>query len=65
MYKNLEDLPATFGVNELMKVLCLSRNKIYELVKTEGFPKLIIGKKIIISKKHFILWMEKNFKVTE
>ena len=61
MYKNYDELPVTFGVTELAKILNISRNKAYEIIKEESFPKYYIGRKIIISKKHFLLWMDKNF----
>lgn len=61
MYKNYDELPVTFGVTELAEILNISRNKAYEIIKEESFPKHYIGRKIIISKKHFLLWMDKNF----
>lgn len=61
MYKNLDELPVTFGVTELANVLNISRNKAYDIIKEDSFPKHYIGRKIIISKKHFLLWMDKNF----
>lgn len=61
MYKNLDELPITFGVSELAEVLNISRNKAYDIIKDNSFPKHYIGRKIIISKKHFLIWMDKNF----
>jgi len=64
MYKNIEDVPITFGPVELAKILGISRTKAYELVNRPDFPKYRVGKKIVISKKHFIAWMDKNFSDT-
>lgn len=61
MYRNLDELPITFGVSELAEVLNISRNKAYDIIKDNSFPKHYIGRKIIISKKHFLIWMDKNF----
>ena len=61
MYTNLEELPATFGVADLANILNISRNKAYDIIKDDNFPKYYIGRKIIISKKHFLLWMDKKF----
>lgn len=61
MYKNLEELPVTFGPMEVAGILGISRNKAYELVNQSDFPKYRVGRKIIISKKHFIEWMDTRF----
>ena len=61
MYKNLDDLPITFGPAELSTILGISRNKAYELANRTDFPKYRVGKKIIISKKYFITWMDAHF----
>ena len=54
MYKNIDELPITFGPSELSTILGISRNKAYELVNRSDFPKYRMGRKIIISKKHFL-----------
>lgn len=64
MYKNIDDLPITFGTSELAKILGISRNKAYELVNRPDFPKYKMGRKIIISKKHFLKWMDNQFSDT-
>lgn len=61
MYKNTDDLPITFGPAEVAKILGISRNKAYELVNQPSFPKYRVGRKIVISKKHFISWMDEHF----
>ena len=60
-YKSLDELPVTFGPAELSAVLGISRNKAYELANRIDFPKYRVGKKIIISKKHFLVWMDAQF----
>ena len=61
MYKSMDELPITFGPAELSTILGISRNKAYELANRTDFPKYRVGKKIIISKKHFIAWMDAQF----
>jgi hypothetical protein len=61
MYKSVDDLPITFGPAELSAILGISRNKAYEIANRIDFPKYRVGKKIIISKKHFIAWMDTQF----
>ena len=48
MYKNIDEIPITFGPAELTAILGISRNKAYELVNRADFPKYRMGKKIII-----------------
>ena len=61
VYNSMDDLPITFGPTELSSILAISRNKAYELANRNDFPKYRVGKKIIISKKHFIVWMDAQF----
>ena len=61
VYKCLDELPVTFGPAELSAILRVSRNKAYELANRIDFPKYRVGKKIIISKKHFLVWMDTQF----
>jgi hypothetical protein len=63
-YKNFDDIPLTFGPVQLAEILGISKNKAYSLANRPDFPKIRVGKKIVISKKHFISWMDANFSDT-
>lgn len=54
----IEELPLSLDVNILSKALGISKGKAYELCHSQGFPAIIIGKKIIVPKLAFIKWME-------
>lgn len=54
-------VPMIFGPRELSKILGISKNKTYEVVNRYDFPKIRVGRRIIISKKHFLEWMDANF----
>ena len=60
-YKNIDEIPVAFGPHELAKILGISKNKAYEIANRYEFPKIRIGRRIIISKKHFLEWMDTNF----
>ena len=60
-YQDIEDIPMVFGPRELSKILGISKNKAYEVVNRYDFPKIRVGRRIIISKKHFLEWMDANF----
>jgi excisionase family DNA binding protein len=34
-------------------------NKLYELVNSKGFPKFVVGRRILIPRKQFEAWLEK------
>ena len=60
-YKDIEEIPMIFGPRELSKILGISKNKTYDVVNRYDFPKIRVGRRIIISKKHFLEWMDANF----
>ncbi len=37
-----------------------SKNKIYKIIKTDGFPKIRIGKNYYINKELFTKWLNEN-----
>ena len=59
-FKSFDDLPLTLTVMEVAKALRISRAGAYDLVRTEGFPALKIGSRIVIPKEKFIEWMNEN-----
>lgn len=59
-FKSFDDLPLTLTVMEVAEALRISRAGAYDLVRTEGFPALKIGSRIVIPKEKFIEWMNEN-----
>ena len=53
-YKDIEEIPMIFGPRELSKILGISKNKTYEVVNRYDFPKIRVGRRIIISKNTFV-----------
>jgi hypothetical protein len=64
-YKRLEDVPITFGPLELAKIMGISKNKAYNLANSPGFPKIKVGKRTVISKTHFLAWLDNMMKMAE
>ena len=61
-FKNYDDLPLMLSVPDLTEALGISRAGAYELVKSEGFPALHIGNRILVPKEELIAWIKSNTK---
>ena len=57
VYKNYDELPLMLSVPEVAAVLGISRAGAYELVRSDGFPALKIGSRIVVPKEKFIEWV--------
>ena len=52
-----DQLPIILNANAIAQTLGISRAGAYELMHSEGFPTLRIGKRMMVSKEHFIQWI--------
>ena len=59
-FRTYDDLPLMLSVQDVSAVLGISRAGAYELVKSEGFPAMNIGSRIIVPKEEFILWIKQK-----
>ena len=59
-FKNYDDLPLMLSVPDLTEALGISRAGAYELVRSEGFPALHIGNRILVPKEGLIAWIKSN-----
>ena len=59
-FKTYDDLPLMLSVQDVAKALGISRAGAYELVKSDGFPAMNIGSRIIVPKEEFILWVKRK-----
>lgn len=55
--KSFDELPLTLTVEEMGKVLGISRSTAYELANSKGFPALKIGRRLIIPRIALMRWM--------
>lgn len=62
-FKSYQDLPLTLTAPEVGEVLGISRATAYELVRSEGFPRMKIGKRILIPRDKFIQWIDEQTEV--
>ena len=59
-FKSYEDLPLMLSVPEMAAALGISRAGAYELARSEGFPVLRIGTRIVIPKDKLQEWVDKQ-----
>ena len=50
----------TISVPEAAKVLGVSKSNMYQIIKTEGFPVIVIGKRRLVSAKGLERWVEER-----
>ena len=60
VYKSYDELPLMLSVPEVAAVLGISRAGAYELVRSDGFPALKIGGRIVVPKEKFIQWIDEK-----
>lgn len=61
-YKSLDELPLALKADDIADILGISRARAYLLVKSENFPIIKIGRRYIIPRDKFIVWMDINCK---
>lgn len=64
-FKNYDDLPLTLTAPEVGEVLGISRAAAYELVRSQGFPRLKIGTRILVPKDKFLAWIDAQTEVVD
>ena len=64
-YTNIEDLPLTLNAREAAQVLRISKSKVYDLARTESFPAIRIGKRVVIPRDKLIQWMNNQAEVSD
>ena len=60
IFKSYEELPLMLSVPEMAAALGISRAGAYELARSEGFPALRIGTRIVVPKDKLQEWVNKQ-----
>ena len=55
-----DQLPVALNADQVAAVLGISRAGAYNLMRSEGFPTLFIGKRIVVPKDRLLTWMDKQ-----
>lgn len=59
-YKNYDELPLFLNAEMIAKTLGIAPSSAYELMREKDFPALHVGKRIVVPKEQFRLWVEKQ-----
>ena len=59
-FRSYGDLPLSLTVPEVGEALGISRAKAYDLVRSEGFPSMRIGTRILVPRDKLIRWIDKQ-----
>lgn len=64
-FRSYGDLPLTLTVPEVGEVLGISRAKAYDLARSEGFPSMRIGTRILVPRNKLIRWIDEQTEARE
>lgn len=58
--KNKEDFPIILTVKDIMEILGIGKGTAYELMDSEGFPCIKIGRLKRVNRDLFFEWLKKS-----
>ena len=58
----LISFPLPFSITQVAQILGISRTNAYELIHIAGFPKIQLGKRIVIPKDKLLEWLNRQIK---
>ena len=62
-YTSMEQLPLALNADDIAQVLGISRSCAYELMRSDGFPTLRIGKRMTVLKVKLLEWIDQQIAV--
>lgn len=62
-YTSMEQLPLALNADDIAQVLGISRACAYELMRSDGFPTLRIGKRMTVLKVKLMEWIDQQMAV--
>ena len=60
-YTSFEQLPLALSANDIAQILGISKYNAYCLMRSDGFPMMRMGRRLLVQKKAFIEWIDANF----
>ena len=65
VYTSYDQLPLALNAEDIAGIVGISRAGAYNLMRSEGFPTLYIGKRMVVPKDRLLAWLEKQFSTRE
>lgn len=59
-YFSFSEVPVVLNANQLASVLNISLTNAYCLLRSENFPTLRIGRRLLVSRDNLLNWMNEN-----
>ena len=63
-YTDLEQLPLMLNAEDIQAVMHISRAGAYQLMHSEGFPTIMIGKRMVVPRGKFLAWLDQACRTT-
>ena len=60
IYRSFDELPAVLTAVELAAFLGISQSGAYNLMHSEGFPTLVVGRRMMVQKEKLRMWCEEH-----
>lgn len=57
---NMDDMEKLLTIKDVQEHLQLGRNRVYQLIKIDSFPKIKIGNTYRIPKREYLEWVQNN-----
>ena len=59
-FYSFSDLPLVLNANQLAGVLNISRANAYRLMRSESFPTLRVGNRMLVVRDNLLRWMDEH-----
>ena len=59
-YFSDDQLPCMLNANDIKEYMRISRTEAYEQMRSEGFPLIRIGKRMLAPKDKFLQWVDEQ-----
>ena len=59
-FQSYDQLPLALSADHIAQALGISRANAYVLMRSEGFPTLFVGKRMVVPKDRFLAWIDQH-----
>ena len=59
-YTSAGELPLFLNAKQIQAYLCISKSAVYNILRSDGFPLVMFGKRMMVERSKFLQWIEDN-----